>query len=188
MLVVDPDGWLLQQPERAFDILAWVRDVSAYEQATGCVFPSNPDVVAVPRLVVTRSDRVPSEQACQWWRSQVRDALGESWFGSDDDDPASWPEERLIDEGYADALAWAAEQLMTEGESANLQGWLRREYGSVLHLERRLWSKLDSEGWFDDWAPPGSSWALDQASSYPMPFAAVAEPHWLLLERPEDRR
>lgn len=168
MLVIDePDGWALYHPERAFDILAWVTDVTGFEEATDCAFPATTHLAAVARLTVTQSDRVPSEPVCRWWRRQVREALANVGFPPEDE--------------YAEAMAWAAEQLMTDEQSATLEGWLRREYAGVLYVERRRWNKLDGENWFDDW-PSRLSWALDRAPSYPLPFPTVAVAHWLMLE------
>jgi hypothetical protein len=164
MLVIDePDGWALHDPERAFDVLAWVIDVQRFEELTGSAFSAAPRRAAVARFVVTRVDEVPSEHVCGWWRRQVREAL------------------RFPEDAYAEAMAWAAEQLMSDEESEALERWLRREYESELYVERRRWNRLDSEQWFDDW-PTRLSWALDSAPSYPLPFPTVAVAHWLMLD------
>jgi hypothetical protein len=183
VFVVNEDGFALRQPQRAFDIEAWVPDVAAFVNQTGFAFPSSPSTVAMAYLTVTRYDQVPQVEDCAWWRRQVRDA---GILNDDDEDDEyfarlHWQNEVLTDDGYADCLAWAAGQLMTDRESTILRDWLRSEFGRLMVVGRRKWITLAEESWTVpvDYFEP---WRVDLEPAYPLPFKAEGRPSWLLLD------
>jgi hypothetical protein len=176
----DPHDYALLDPDRAYDIQAWVPDPEGFAQRTGFDFSECDEPGAVAELTFIRAGAVPSQYACEWWRDQIRGSLGDDYFDEDFYEQLPWAEEHLVD-GYAESLAWTAEQLLTATECDILGEWLRKEFGHSLLVEQRRWVTLPGEDWWVRRHGGPQDWTLANAPTYELPFEVVARPTWLLL-------
>jgi hypothetical protein len=159
---LDPYGFPLLSPERSFDLIAYVPDVSLFKERVGRSPKGRPAEPADLEFRFLRGGYVPDEWTLVWWRRMVRLVLGQYW-GPDD-------------AGFAENLCTVAEQLLTREEADQLQTWAESEFGDAVLVEQRHWWALDS----DDWMLSDAAWHLRDFASYTLPFNAVMEPMWVL--------